>query len=340
MSAGRNGWTRRGAILALAAAGALALTGVARAQGDAAWNDTVKKATSEGKVVLYSVAVPEQNQRMIDAFEKQYPGIKVSIVRGAGELPPRIAAERSNNVDGADVFLYSDPLWFKQNAASLLDLNTPAAATFPSKFWNVPGKSPMLSFPPMGMLVWNKKTVPGGLKGYDDLLNPAFKGHIGTRQDMTAFLAAFLDWQEQTFGVDFMKKFGAQKPKYYPSVVPMTQAVASGEIWIANTSVPSVAKELMKQGAPIDYVIPKSTFAISWAGGAMSTSKRPNAARLFTNWLMTEPGQLALNGDNDGGSPLEVKGTLKPSELTVLDLEKYDAAKREEWRKKFKEYFQ
>jgi hypothetical protein len=61
---------------------------------------------------------------------------------------------------------------------------------------------------------------------------------------------------------------------------------------------------------------------------------------VLANFLMSDAGQLALNGDNDGGSPMDVKGTLKPSDLTVLDLEKYDAAKREEWRKKFKEYFQ
>jgi iron(III) transport system substrate-binding protein len=181
--------------------------------------------------------------------------------------------------------------------------------------------------------------VPAGLKNYQDLLNPAFKGRIGTRQDMTAFLAAFLDWQEQAFGVDFMRKFGAQKPKYYPSVVPMTQAVASGEIWIANTSIPSIAKDLKLQGAPIDFVVPAKTFAIQWPAGALAASRRPNAARVFVNFLMTEPGQLALNGDGDGGSPLQVKGTLRPEDLTILELEKYDGAKREEWRKKFKEYF-
>lgn len=336
MAADRRTWTRREVMLAM---GALPLAGLARAQGNEGWNETVKRATSDVKVVLYSVAGPEQNQRLVDAFEKQHRGIKLTVVRGAGELPPRIAAERGNNVDGADVFLYSDPLWFKQNAPNLLDINSPAVATWPSSHWAVPAKSPMVSYPPMGMLVWNTKMVPAGVKNYPDLLNPSFKGRIGTRQDMTAFLAAFLDWQEQAFGVDFMKKFGAQKPKYYPSVIPMTQAVASGEIWIANTSIPSIAKDLKKQGAPIEYVIPPKTFAIQWAAGALSASRRPNAARLFVNFLMSEPGQLALNGDGDGGSPLHVKGTLRPEDLTILELDKYDAARREEWRKKFKEYF-
>jgi iron(III) transport system substrate-binding protein len=330
-------WTRRQALLAM---GALFVGSVAQAQGtDAAWNDVLQRAQREGKVTLYSVAPPDQGQRLVDAFQKQYPGIKVSIVRGAGELIPRIGAERANGVDGADVFLYSDPLWFKQNAEHLLELNSPAAKTFPAKYWAVPGKSPLASFPPMGMLVWNKTKVPGGLKSYADLLNPAYKERIGTREDMTAVLAAFLDWQEQTFGAEYLQKLGTQKPKYYASVVPLTQAVAAGEVWIANTSVPSVAKDLINQGAPIDFVIPSPSFAISWAAGALSSSKRPNAARVFANFLMTDEGQRALNGNGDAGSPLDVQGALRMSDLTVIDISKYTSEKREEWRKKFKQYF-
>jgi hypothetical protein len=55
---------------------------------------------------------------------------------------------------------------------------------------------------------------------------------------------------------------------------------------------------------------------------------------------MSERGQNTLNGDGDGGSALEVKGALRPSDLTILDLSNYGNEKREEWRKKFKEYFQ
>lgn len=335
MVAGSYGLTRRHVLAAL---GAVPFAAAAQ-EGEAAWAETVKRAQAEGRLNLYSVAPPDQGQRLVDAFTRRYPAIRVSMTRGAGDLPPRIAAERASGVDGGDVFLFSDPLWFKENADHLLALDGPSNKKFPSDHWIAPGKAPLVSYPPMGMIVWNKKFVPGGIKGYPDLLNPAFRGKIGARQDMTAFLAAFLEWQEQTFGPEFLRQFGAQKPKYYASVVPMVQAVASGEIWIASTSVPSSAKDLMKQGAPIDYVVPQRTFAISWAAGALAASRRPNAARVFLDFVMSEEGQTALNGDGDGGSPLAVPGTLKPGDLTILDLSLYGAAKRDEWRRKFKEYF-
>ena len=336
MAANMGMWTRRQALMGMAA---VPLLGTMEAAAQS-WDDVVKRATAEGKVTLYSVAPPEQGERLVAAFQKKYPSIKVTIVRGVVELITRLNAERASGVDGGDVFLYSDPGWFKENAQHLLELDTPAAKAFPSKYWAAPGKAPLVSFPPMGMLVWNRQKVPGGLKSYADFLNPAYNGRLGTRGDMTAVNAAFLEWLEQTFGADYLRKLGGQKPKFYPSVVPLTQAVAAGEVWMANISVPSIVKDLINQGAPIEYIIPAPTFAISWAAGAIANSKRPNAALLLTDFIMTREGQAALNGEGDAGSPLDVKGALAMNDLAVVDLAQYMGAKREEWTKKFKEYFQ
>lgn len=337
MSTNRMGCTRRQAMLAIAA---LSLSCAVQAQAaDPAWNDVVRKASAEGKINLYTGAPLGQAQRLAETFQKQYPSIQVNVVRGVTDLFARINAERSGNIDGGDVLLFADPAWFKENTQHLLDANGPAAAAYPKQAWSVAGKVPLVTYMPHGMIIWNKKMVPGGVKSYADLLNPAYKGHIGTRGEMTAFLAGFLDWQEQAFGADYLPKLAAQQPKFYQSIVPLTQAVASGEVWIANTGVPSMTKELIKQGAPIDYVITTPTFAIPYAVGAIGTSRRPNAARLMVDFLMTEQGQRALNGDNDSASPSGVKGALSPKGLTIVDLAKYTPEKREEWRKKFKQLF-
>jgi ABC-type glycerol-3-phosphate transport system substrate-binding protein len=84
--------------------GIFALSGIARAQSDdAAWNEVVKKANAEGKLNLYFVAPPGQSQRVIDAFQKQYPAIKVNFVRGVADLLQGVNAERASGVDGGDV---------------------------------------------------------------------------------------------------------------------------------------------------------------------------------------------------------------------------------------------
>lgn len=331
-----NGASRRGLLVGAAA---FACAGRSFAQSSAGWDATVAAANAEGRLNLYNVAPPEQGERLIEAFRKRHPGIRIAQTRGAGDLPPRIAAERQSGADGADVFLFSDPLWFQVNAEHLLALDSPAIAKLEARHWQVPGKSPFVSYPPFSMFVWNTRFVPKGIKTYEDILDPALRGRIGTREDMTAVVAGYLDFLETRFGIEYLHKLAAQKPKFYPSIVPMIQAVASGEIWAANLSVPSAVRDLKKQGAPIEASIPSPTFGIVWAAGALATARRPNAARLFMDFLMTPEGQVALNGDGDGASPLGVPGTLDMSNYVLLDSARYTQQARDEWRRKFVQIF-
>jgi iron(III) transport system substrate-binding protein len=304
------------------------------------WNAVVEKAKSEGRVNFYTVAPPDVATRVVAAFNAKYPDIQVAITRGVSELPPRIAAERQAGADGGDVYIFSDPLWFSQQKDWLLDLDTPAAANFPHDNWQVPGKAPLVSYPPFGMLLWNTQQVPGGLKTWDDLLKPEFKGRVGTREEVTLVVAGYLDFLTTELGADYLTKLAAQKPNFYASVVPMIQAVASGEISVANVGNTGAVRELVKQGAPIAYAYPEPSFAISWAGAVLNSSKRPNAARVFLDFVLTPDGQKALNGDGDGASALpNIEGTLDISGFRVLQPQKFPKDVRDKWRDEFERIF-
>jgi iron(III) transport system substrate-binding protein len=328
--------TRRAVI---AGAASLALTTGAAGQVSAGWEAVIAAAPVEGRINLYHSAPPEQAERLIEAFRKRHPAIRIVQTRGAGDLPPRVAAERQSGADGADVFLFSDPLWYNVNAEHVLPLRSPSIDRLEAKHWQLPGKAPIVAYPPFSMLVWNTRFVPNGLRTYEDILDPGLRGRIGTREDMTAVVAGYLDFLERQFGADYLRRLATQKPKFYPSIVPMVQAVASGEIWAANLSVPSAVRDLQKQGAPIAAVVPKPTYGIVWAAGALATSRRQNAARLFMDFVMTPEGQLALNGDGDGASPLGVPGTLDMSDYVVFEAARFDQQAREDWRRKFNQLF-
>lgn len=326
---------------AAAVAAAMAVSGGVAAAQEAPgnWGAVVEQAKAEGRVTFYSVAPPDQGQRLIEAFNAVYPEIRVAHTRGAGEILPRVAAERESGTDGADVVVYSDPLWFAQNAEHLLTLTGPSAAAFPAEGWEVPGQVPLVSFPPFGMLIWNTEALPGGVATYEDLLRPELAGHIGTREDVTASFAGYLDFLETEFGVDYLAALGAQDPKFYASVVPLTQAVAAGEVWVANIGVPSTVQDLLDQGAPIAAAIPTPGFAIAWAGGAVAQSRRPNAARVFMDFMMSPAGQEALNGEGRAGSALGVPGSVDMSGMRVFDSGRFDGEARAEWQRKFDQFF-
>lgn len=335
--------TRRGVLQGgLAAAGFASMGTLAFGQTAGAWDEVVKKAREQKRVNVYNVSPPDQGQRLADAFKKKYPFMEIVTTRGAGDLPPRLDAERQAGVDGGDVFLHSDVLWFTRNAEHLIDVQSPALAAWPDipSAWQVKGKAPNISFPPFSILVWNTDHVKEDLKDWKDILKPQYKGHIGTREDMTPSFLGYLDFFETELGADYLVQLGQQKPKFYTSVVPLTQAVAAGEVWIGNISVPSVIKDLIAQGAPIKASYPKPGFAIPWSVAALKNSKRPEAARLFVDFVMSPEGQTALNGDGNAASPLKgIQGAYDISDFKVLQPEKFTQKVRDDWKVKFDKMF-
>lgn len=337
----RVAFKRREILLGgFAVAGLLALAGAARAQDATEWKAVEDKARAQGRVNFYSVATPEQGERLAAAFNSKYPEIKVFITRGASELSPRLDAERQTGTDGGDVYLHSDIPFFIRNAENLIDAGSPSVARWPDTAWTVKGKAPTASFPPFGMLVWNTEYVKDGLAGWQDVLKPEYAGHIGTREDMTPAFVGYLDFLERELGPDYIAALGKQKPKFYASVVPLVQAVAAGEVWIANIAVPSTVLDLAAQGAPIKAAYPNPGFAIPWGAAALKNSKRPEAARVFLDFIMSPEGQKALNGNGNAASALSgIEGAFDISGFRVMEPEKITQEVRDQWKAKFDRNF-
>lgn len=300
----------------------------------------VEKAKAEGGLVVYTTVPEPQENRLVEAFNEKYPDIKVNVVRGAGELPERIGAEAKSGSDGADVFTFSDPSWFKSNEKDVMTLDGPSAQAWPDDFWEVDSKAALSSLAPFGMIVWNTEKFPDGFKTWEDLLDPSVKGQLGTRSDMTAAYVGYLDFAEQNLGADYLTKLAAQKPKFYPSAVPMVQAVASGEIGVTNLSVPVIVDELQKSGAPIESVVPDPGYGIAFATGVLKNAHRPYAACLYADFVLSEAGQTAYNSDALGASALEgIDGAMSTDGLQIFDSEKYTPEVLAEWKTKFDQTF-
>src|ERR1700752_1876447 len=83
---------------------ALVLLGYGQAIAQAATSELLAQAKKEGRVTWYTtVSIPESKQFM-DMFEKQYPFIKVDLLRsGSGSLVNRIVSEYAAKTYAADV---------------------------------------------------------------------------------------------------------------------------------------------------------------------------------------------------------------------------------------------
>ena len=273
---------------------------------------------SDGRTVrAYSVAAPSQNERLEKAFNRTHPDINLEIIRGAADLVPKVDAEIATGADGADIFITSGDSWFLKNKDKLVPLSRRVATTYPD--WAVPRSAPVVSYSPFSMIVWNTDKFPHGFRTWKDLLAPEVKGTLGVRDGISPVLASYSQYLEDMNGRGYLPALAKQDPKFYPSLIPMAQAVASGEIGVAYTASPAVVHDLEERGAPIDSVLIDEGWASPFIAAVLKKSPHKADAQTVMEFLLSAEGQEAFNGGGDAGSPLKgVKGTIDVSQMTTL----------------------
>lgn len=277
----------------------LPTAGFAQGAASAAeWERIVAAARKEGRVVAYVNSLPNVNDRLRDDFAKAYPGVVLEINRIVG--PPiggRVEEERKSGVDGADLAITGESVFFLEAARQGLIRRPvgPSSVGWPERFM-LGGAAPALNMEPF-IIVYNTNLVKFPVTGYMDLLRPEFRdGKVGTSEPVGPILLAWYDFLDKLGGGGWVARFATQKPKLYIGVVPTTQSVASGELMATALSMASTALPLLDKGAPIKLVVPSPSVLNAYYGGVLGWAKRPNAAMLAMDYLMSVRGQTVWNG--------------------------------------------
>lgn len=308
----------------------------------AEWAKVVAAAKKEAKVTFYSAAPPAITQLLVNGFKAAHPDIAVEFQRMvAGEALAKLDQERAGKLDGADLWLTTEVSWSTDRAkeGSLLKIAGPASANWPGRFLRdgavvIAGVEPYI-------ILYNTKLVASPPKGYADTLRPEFKGRMGTSELAATSSVAFYDWLEKTQGAEFLVRLKAQDPRLFNGAVPAAQAVSSGEIALSAHGIPTATRPLMQLGAPIDYIVPNPAFGIEWALSVLGWARRPNAALVFADYLMSLNAQTAWHGAGGSASPLPgIKGSLDASTINAYNAAAYppDLVKsyRDRWTRIFK----
>jgi iron(III) transport system substrate-binding protein len=293
------------------------------------WESVVAAAEDEGEVVLY-ISAPDVAERMEPVFEERYD-IDLQFERAAaGDLIARIQEERDADVAGADVAVLAEPSWYTDNAAELLALQGPAweqwtDPAFVSDTWFVPLVNPYV-------IAYNTDLVEVPITGYEDALSAGESTQIGSIDTVSAAVSGWYSWLEEQFGEEYLTGLAGQDPLFYPSVVPMAQALGAGEIGIQLFAVPTVINGLKAEGAPVDYVLPEPALGTAYGAAALGWGEHPNAAAVLMDFMATEEGQLAIHGsDGVSASPLGVEGALDPSTIEVWDSQEWPSERVDEY---------
>lgn len=335
------------AALAGVAAGSAGFSAVALAQAadpqSAEWAKLVAAARKEGRVVLYNQIPPQVGDRLKADFEKLYPEITVEHVRSAGSgLLAKLDTERQANADGGDVLMATNISYLQTRArdGGVLAPFGPALKEWPGGAM-IDGVIPILAIEPL-VIGYNTTQVKTPIAGYQDLLRPEFKGRLGTTEPLgSQTVIAWYDWMEKTQGADFLQRLAGQNPRAYAGAIPNAQAVASGEVAASIFNNLGGSRTLIERGAPLRNVFPKPSFGLTSSAIAVKWSKRPNAAALLVDYMMSRRGQTVWNGTGDSASPLaNIPGSLDFSNISPYDPAKYTPefikAYMEKWDRMFK----
>jgi iron(III) transport system substrate-binding protein len=306
------GW-RRGCIsgMCLVACVLALAAGAAWAQGK-----------PEDSVVVYSAADADMVNSVVAAFEKKYPGIKVStVVAGTGEIIKRIEAEKERPLGDVGWSFGPEAIGDKK---ALFEpyLSKESGNFFPGQVPTDRVWTPFTTMP--YVIMYNKKLVSEAEKpkAWKDVLDPRWKGKVAyadatkSGSSYTLLVTWLTVYGKDDAGWKFVEDL-LRQCKVLPKSSMTYQGVANGEYPIGLT-FEQAAFDYLKGGAPIGLIYPSEGTAITLDGSALiKNAPHPNAAKLFLDFTVSREMQDLMV--NRFGRRSVRKDVGSPAGLPTLD---------------------
>ncbi|HTM10218.1 MAG TPA: extracellular solute-binding protein [Verrucomicrobiae bacterium] len=294
--------THRKLLVLSAFAGLLSVQGLTAAQQPAPAADSAKLiegAKKEGQAVWYTTTTLDQSQQVVQAFEKKYPFIKVTLFRtGGGPLLNKILTENRGGLNAWDVVVGRGemvlPLIDKKLLATYVSAERkmiyPDLADKRGYWtaWYVNGY--VLGY---NTKLVKKDDVP---KTYEALLNPKWKGgQISVDTEAFGMLQGLIGIWGKEKAVNYFKRLAAMDPVPRRGNTERVQLTLAGEYPLLLAYNQTIER-MTQRKAPIDWV-PLEPVVIQVNPALLSAkAPHPNAARLFLDFLLSKDGGELLRG--------------------------------------------
>lgn len=339
-------------LISLAGAMWLGCVGAAFAQprSDAA-KTLYEAAKKDGELTWYISHFGLDNATAIErAFYKKYPGIKVNVIRATAQvIYQRLNQDIMANTPVADVYSSTDGAHFARLKADgrLLPYRPENADKVLPIFQNMDPDN--LYHATSGAIIviayrTDKISPADAPKSWTDLLDPKFKGKLSFGHPAySGYVGAWALALEKKYGWSYFEKLRANNPQIGRSINDVITMLDAGERSVGHAGDgPFRKKEL--EGAPYRTVFPEDGSVVILAGsGILKNSKRPNAAKLFMDFLLdVESQQIRVDMDMAMSLRPEVKappGGKMPNEVSTIPFSDEDLkslpALNERWRTLF-----
>jgi iron(III) transport system substrate-binding protein len=295
----------------------------AAAQSKEEWDKVIAAAKREGKVVAYSAYVsPKTHEPINKAFEQKY-GIPVEMLMARGsEMRERIRTEQAAGRHIADVY---------HTAVAQIETGTrdeqfmqpsgelPDAAKLKPEFRAraTPLYTPIFTIN-YGFLYNTRLVKPEDApKSWADLLDPKWKGKILSDDPRASGGGRVMfHMTVDKFGKEFQEKLALNELTFSRDYQEAARRVTRGEYAIY---IPFILGEFNTfEGLPAKYVLPAEGVTYgSYAAPVLKDAPHPNAARLLSNFYLSDEAQTIYAKTGHGIVVEKLNETLSP-ELDAL----------------------
>jgi iron(III) transport system substrate-binding protein len=257
----------------------------------------IEGARKEGALVVYTSMSVDQAQRILDVFKARYPFLKPTMFRAVGErLLTKIMTEaQAGKYDFDAVQSAESQAYFLKKKNLLQKYVSPETKNIQKPFFDPEGYWAAVYIMP-NVIAYNTRMVKRNEvpKTDEDLLNPKWKSKMGMDHTKPEWFAWQLKRMGEEKGLAYMKKLGAQEFRLYAGLSVVTNLLAAGEFpLVLNTYLHNV-EDIKRKGAPVDWIVQDPVFTKFQPLGIGSKAQHPNAAKLFTDFMLSEEGQKVI----------------------------------------------
>lgn len=283
---------------------------------DDIWAATVSAAEREGAVICACPPIGSLGEFLDAEWSSAFPNITLERTSAVGDWPSRITTEREAGVYLWDTYFWASnpPVFALKNQGAFVPLipelilaeNSDEATWggWENAFMDKE-KQYLLSFRvELGSVAFNAGQIsPAEFTTIEDLLNPKYKGRISIDDPRVVGGGdVFGAWFLTEFGEDAWKSLLTQQDVLFAATKDeQAQGLARGPQYIAIPN-PGAASLQRYRDAGVEMDVrnlgnDSTTAFLSIAystTGIFSKAPHPNAARVFTNWLLSKDIQTKL----------------------------------------------
>ena len=256
----------------------------------------LERAKKEGEVVWYTSAGLQDSNPMAEAFQKDYPFIRVSVIRaGSGVLINKILNEARAQKGLLDVFNTNQESVLPLKKRGLIARYISSEATFydddlkdKEGYWHAAYVIPWFLGYNTRML--KKDEVP---KNYEELLQSRWKGRkiaLGTDNGSLILSGLIRVWGKEK-AIRYFHQLAKQEPAMRAgSPSSRIQLLAAGEFPL-TLAAGNTLQTFASKSAPVDWVALEPVFVQVNTIMLAAQSGHPNATKLFIDFVLSKKGQ-------------------------------------------------